>query len=107
MPVEIPRQQDMFTGEQVDVRTAAQKRQPKLNQMEMFAAREVAQFGVRANPRLPLSPKTRLELSVEDRRTEEQQEQDRMRAAEANTYSLLTQDPPASSEPRSLKKPVV
>ena len=67
---------DTFTGDLVDNRTSAQKRkakeQERPQQSMMFSQRELAQFGVRANPKLPISPKTRLELMIEDHRTEEE-----------------------------------
>lgn len=86
------RQIDMFSGEAVDTRTAAQKRraraQAKPVQTEMFAAREVAQFGVNPRPLIRLSDHTRLTLEAYDPRTEEEKERDRQRAAEALTFPL-------------------
>ena len=76
MTKEVPLQFDLFTGEPVDNRTAKQKRldreQGKPQQALMFSQREMAQFGVNPRPKLPISPKTRLELMVEDHRTEEE-----------------------------------
>jgi hypothetical protein len=76
MPKEVPLQFDLFSGELVDNRTAKQKRldreQGKPQQAMMFSQREMAQFGVDPRPKLPISPKTRLELLVEDHRTEEE-----------------------------------
>ena len=76
MSKEVPMQFDLFSGELVDNRTAKQRRldreQEKPQQAMMFSQREMAQFGVRANPKLPISPKTRLELMIEDHRTEEE-----------------------------------
>ncbi len=92
MPAEVPLQHDLFTGEWVDNRTRQQKQtdsqrdQPK--QTDMFSQREVAQFGVRANPVMPLSP-GRLQLIREDPRTEEEIEADLMRQAQKNTYELF------------------
>ena len=63
----------------------------------MFAQRELAQFGVKANPKLPLSPKTRLELAMEDPRTEEEIERDRMRAAQELTYPMFPEAPNGST----------
>ncbi len=109
MPKEVPLQVDMFSGELVDNRTKKQKKiaqqqaQPK--QIEMFSQREVAQFGVRANPTLPISPKTRIELAIEDRRSEEEIALEQQREIEENTYPLpwalpaLEIDPP--HEPQS------
>ena len=88
----MPVQTDMFTRELVDTRNRKQKQraqdaqQPK--QTEMFSQREMAQFGVRANPKLPLSPKTRLELLIEDLRTEEEKERDFQREVEKRSYRL-------------------
>lgn len=100
-------QYDMFTNELVDTRSRAQKTRDAANalpkQTEMFPQRELAQFGVTAKPQLPLSPKTRLELSIVDARSEQQKDQDKMNAAEANTYSLFNHDPPSSPEPRIVK----
>jgi hypothetical protein len=76
MSKEVPLQFDLFSGELVDNRTAKQKRldreQEKPQQALMFSQREMAQFGVNPRPKLPISPKTRLELMVEDHRTEEE-----------------------------------
>ena len=76
MSKEVHLQIDLFTQELVDTRTQKQKKhavaQTKPQQTAMFSQRELAQFGVQANPKLPLSPKTRLELVMEDRRTEEE-----------------------------------
>jgi hypothetical protein len=84
---------DMFTGELVDNRTPAQKKNDlelqRPRQMELFAAREVAQFGVNPRPLIDLSPTTRLTLWSEDPRTEDEIERDRQRAAEAATYKML------------------
>lgn len=87
-----PLQADMFTGTLVDTRTSKQKqadsaRQRNLTQLEMFSQREVAQFGVRANPVMPLSP-GRLVLVQEDPRSDEEIEQDRFREAERLTTPL-------------------
>ena len=92
MSKEVPLQTDMFTRELVDTRNRKQKQraqdaqQPR--QTEMFSQREMAQFGVRANPKLPLSPKTRLELLIEDLRTEEEKERDFQREVEKRSYRL-------------------
>ena len=69
-------QLDLFTGESVDNRSPKQKRlakeQDKPQQAMMFSQRDMAQFGVNPRPKLPISPKTRLELMIEDHRTEEE-----------------------------------
>ena len=83
----------MFTGELVDTRTRRQKRldrerdQPQ--QMEMFSQRDVAQFGVRANPTMPLSGNVKLLLIPEDPRTEEEIERDVQREAERRTVAMF------------------
>ena len=92
MSKEVPLQVDMFTGNLVDTRNRKQKKKAKEaqqpRQAEMFSQREMAQFGVRANPKLPISPKTRLELLVQDLRTEEEKEQDFQREVEERSYRL-------------------
>ena len=84
---------DMFTNELVDTRTPKQKRRDKQRegpqQAEMFCQRELAQFGVRANPKMPISPKTRLELAMEDPRPQEEIENDQMKAAQALTHPMF------------------
>ena len=90
---DLPLQIDLFTGELADTRTKAQKHtdreRVKPQQIELFAQREIAQFGVRANPHLPLSEHTRLVLIREDPRTEEEKEYDRLREAERLTDKLF------------------
>jgi len=101
MSAEVLLQVDIFSGELVDTRSAAQKRrdlealQPR--QMEMFSQRDVAQFGVNAHPLLPLSPNTKLLLIPEDPRTEEEMERDLQRAAEQQTYRMF-ETPPLSPD---------
>jgi hypothetical protein len=93
MGKEIPRQIDMFTGDLVDTRTRKQKKKAKEQQgpkqTEMFSQRELAQFGVDSFPKLPLSPKTRIELMIEDHRTEEEKAADIQREAEKRNYRLF------------------
>mgnify|MGYP005858547329 FL=1 len=55
----------------------------------MFSQRELAQFGVKANPKLPITPKMHLELSVEDPRSEEERELDLQREIEEQTYPMF------------------
>jgi hypothetical protein len=104
---EVPLQRDMFTGELVDTRTPKQKRNAKRRQQpqqqEMFSQRELAQFGVRANPKMPLSPKTRLELAMEDPRTPEEIEDDRMKAAQVLTHPMFY-DEHDGSEPQVIEQ---
>ena len=92
MSNEVPLQIDMFSGELVDTRTRKQKKQEaelkKPVQTEMFSQRELAQFGVRARPQIPLSPKTRIELALQDLRSEEEKEAARQREIEKRSYRL-------------------
>jgi len=94
---EIPQQFDMFTGELVDTRN---RRQRKLDrerdlprQIEMFSQRDVAQFGVRANPTMPLSGNVKLILIPEDPRTDEEIERDIQREAERRTVAMFADTP--------------
>ena len=93
MRKEVPLQSDMFTRKLVDTRTRKQKKKAKKQeqpkQAEMFSQREMAQFGVQAHPKIPISPKTRLELALQDMRTEEEKEQDFQREVEERSYRLL------------------
>lgn len=66
--------------------TDRQRSLPK--QMEMFSQRDIAQFGVKANPHIPLSGNVKLLLIPEDPRTPEEVERDLQRAAERNTYPI-------------------
>ena len=92
MPKEIPLQMDMFSGDMVDTRTRKQKQlakqQESPRQIEMFSQRELAVFGANAHPRLPISPKTRIELAIEDRRSEEEKARDLQREIEENTVPM-------------------
>ena len=89
----MPRQQNMFTGEWDDNRTRRQKKldrdreQPR--PLEMFSQRDLAQFGVKAHPLMPLSPNTRLLLIAEDPRTPEEIEHAIQREVEANTKPMF------------------
>jgi len=92
MSKEMPLQVDMFSGELVDTRTRKQKkREAEIKepvQTEMFSQRELAQFGVRANPQIPISPKTRIELALQDLRSEEEKEEARKLEIEKRSYRL-------------------
>jgi len=92
-----PLQHDMFTGELVDTRTARQKRQDREQaqgkQLLMFSQRDIAQFGVNPHPLLPIPEQAKAGPLFEDRRTEEEIEQDRQRAAEEKTYQLFPEQP--------------
>ena len=82
----------MFSGELVDTRTRKQKKREAERQgpiqAEMFSQREMAQFGVRAHPQIPISPKTRIELALQDLRTKEEQEEARRIEIEKRSYRL-------------------
>lgn len=86
-------QYDLFTGKLVDNRSAKQRRtareQEGPEQATMFSQREMAQFGVDAHPKLPISPKTRLELMVEDHRTEGEKAADVQRQALEHNFKLF------------------
>jgi hypothetical protein len=92
MSKEVPLQVDMFSGELIDTRTRKQKKREaereKPVQTEMFSQRELAQFGVRANPQIPISPKTRIELALQDLRSEEEKEAAKQREIENRSYRL-------------------
>lgn len=93
MPKEAPLQFEMFTGELVDNRTSRQKRRAKQHhqpqQIEMFSQREIAQFGVRARPKMPLATSTKLVLVNEDPRTPEEKARDQRRRVEAQTHQMF------------------
>lgn len=103
MSKEVPLQFDLFSGELVDNRTAKQKRldreQDKPQQALMFSQREIAQFGVNPRPKLPISPKTRLELMVEDHRTEEEIVAAIQEEALKQNHRLFEADNPAEQPP--------
>jgi hypothetical protein len=92
MSIEVPLQQDMFTGGLVDNRSRAQKREARLRQLPqqplLFRQRDVAQFGVKPKPLISLSPHTQLALDQEDPRTAEQKERDLLASAQAQTFEL-------------------
>ncbi len=101
MTPETPRQHNMFTGEWDDNRTRRQKKLDREREqpqpLEMFSQRDLAQFGVKARPLLPLSPNTKLLLIPEDPRTPEEVERDRQREAEANTTPMFSDTNQANS----------
>ena len=92
MSKEVLFQTDMFTGELVDTRSRKQKQRARKQeqpwQAEMFSQRELAQFGVNPHPQIPISPKTRIELALQDMRTEEEKERDFQREVEERSYKL-------------------
>ena len=83
----------MFSGEWVDTRTPRQRRldarREAPQQAEMFSQRELAQFGVRANPKFPVTPFTEMALWVQDPRTEEEKARDLQRRIAAQTHPLF------------------
>lgn len=89
-------QLDLFSGESVDNRTAKQKRlareQEKPQQAMMFSQRDMAQFGVEAHPKIPLSDHTTLGLLFEDHRTEEEIAAAIQAAALEQNYRLFEED---------------
>ena len=87
---------DLFTGELIDNRTATQKKRAreaeKPQQGMMFSQREMAQFGVDAHPKLPISPKTRLELMAEDYRTDAEKAEAIQREALEHNFRLFEEE---------------
>lgn len=92
-----PLQYDLFTGELVDNRSAKQRRSDKEKEMPqqgmMFSQREMAQFGVDAHPKIPLSDHTALGILFEDHRTEEERAADIQRLALENNFKLFEEEP--------------
>jgi hypothetical protein len=123
MSKEVPLQYDMFSGGLVDNRTSRQKKQQRQQiqpkQIEMFTPREVLQFGVKARPTMPLVTEkgmpVGMKLEIQDPRTEEEKEWDRMKAAERQTHPMFeaaTQEQPAEPQrtklfPSGLRLPLV
>ena len=93
---DIPLQRDMFTEALVDTRSRRQKQAVKADskpkQMEMFKQRDIAQFGVTANPVIDI-PSERLLLIAEDPRTEEEKELDLQREAASLTKPMFEKKP--------------
>jgi hypothetical protein len=85
-----------FDGELVDTRSRKQKRAARqaegYQQAEMFSQRELAQFGVRARPRMPAISRSGkpldMALEIEDFRTEEEKKADLLREAKGRTYRM-------------------
>lgn len=101
----IPLQADLFTGELVDTRSRDQRRADRDRQQPqqqlLFSQREIAQFGVRANPVMPFSP-GKLKLISEDTRSEDEIEQERLREAQRQTVPMFddqSRDTPSPSQP--------
>ena len=77
-------QLDLFTGQPVAEKPA---KKAKPQQAELFPSKALAQFGVRANPKMDLSP-GRLALHIQDTRTADEIERERMEDAQALTEPL-------------------
>lgn len=98
-----PEYQHTITGEVVDNRTPKQKKQAEKRkkeshlpqQMTMFSAQETVQFGVKANPLLPLSPHMKLPMMLYDPRTEEEIERDLQLAAQKLNVPMFPDDAPS------------
>lgn len=107
MSKEVPLQIGLFDGELTDTRTRRQKKAAReaagYRQAQMFSQREVAQFGVRARPKMPAIGRNgkplRMVLEMEDPRTEEEKELDRQREADALTGSLFPESATPKEEP--------
>ena len=101
MIAEVPLQIDMFSGELKDTRSRKQKRAAKkaegYQQGELFSQKDLAQFGVSAKPELPAITRNgqpvKMELEIQDPRTEEEKELDRQREAEELTKPLPQLEP--------------
>ena len=101
MTAEVPLQIDLFTSELKDTRTRKQKKAARqaegYQQDELFPQRELAQFGVTAQPRMPAIARNGeplgMALMIEDPRSEEEKELDRQREAEALTDPLPQLEP--------------
>ena len=97
MPPEVPLQYG-FTGDLVDRRTPKQKRKARQanswQQTELFSQRDIAQFGVKANPEIPAIAQNGkplpMVLEIEDPRTEEEKEADRQYEIERKTYPMVS-----------------
>jgi len=103
MPKEVPLQIDIFSQKLVDTRTPKQKKKAKAleqpRQAEMFCQRELAVFGANGRPRLPISPKTRIELAIQDARSQEEIAQQFQREIEENTYPMPWANAQTVNEP--------
>jgi hypothetical protein len=105
MPAEIPLQHDMFTGELVDTRTRQQKRRDRARELPQ----QVAMFDTRTTLELARSKHRHFDLTtqdgrplalalmMQDPRTEEEVEADRMQAAQAMTVPMFAHSPPGET----------
>ena len=106
MPSEVPLQMNMFDEGLSDTRTRKQKKAAKeahgYQQGELFSQKDLAQFGVRAKPELPAIARNgqpvKMELEIQDPRSEEEKELDRQREAEKLTEPLPEFEPAAGME---------
>jgi hypothetical protein len=106
MLTEAPLQIDLFTGELVDTRTAAQRHmdaeRQRPAQMSLFSAAEHVELSLPARPWLDELPAPLLELIILDTRTEEEKERDQLRAAQKLTVPLFSDIPTVESSPPAL-----
>lgn len=97
----------LFNQELVDTRTKTQKKKAKTReaprQVEMFSQRELAVFGANGRPRLAISPKTRIELAIQDARNEEEIARQLQRDIEENTYPMPWANSQAVTEPQEVE----
>lgn len=93
----------LFSQELVDTRTKTQKKKAKAreapHQVEMFSQRQLAVFGANGRPRLPITPKTRIELAIQDTRSQEEIDKQLQREIEENTYPMPWAGNPIATEP--------
>jgi hypothetical protein len=89
-------QYNLFTGELVDNRSAKQRQSDKEKerpqQTMMFSQRDMAQFGVDAHPKIPLSDHSTLGLLFEDHRTEEEKAADIQSQALENNLRMFEEE---------------
>ena len=64
---------------------------------ELFSQRDLAQFGVTARPRMPISPNTKLELQTQDPRSSDQKEQAAKLEQEMRTLPMFAEEEVAPS----------
>lgn len=74
---------------------------------ELFSQRDLAQFGVTARPRMPISPNTKLELQTQDPRSNEQKQQAARHEQEAHTLPMFNDAEVAPSEELTRRREVL
>lgn len=79
----------------------------KRRDKELFSQRDLAQFGVTARPRMPISPNTRLELQAQDPRSSEQKEQAIKQEEMASTLTMFTSEEVAPSQEFTRRREVI